>query len=41
MWQNPNEDKLSYMIPIKPKEGEVYILDWQGNENKLGIEVKL
>ena len=33
--QNPDEQKLSYAAPIKPKGGEVLILDWQGNERKI------
>ena len=33
--QNPDENKLTYVMPIKPKGGEVYILDWQGNDSKL------
>ena len=33
--QNPDENKLSHAMPVKPKGGEVYVLDWQGDESKL------
>ena len=33
--QNLDENKLSYVMPLKPKGGEVYVLDWQGDESKL------
>ena len=33
--QSPDEQKLSYAAPIKPKGGEVFILDWQGNESEI------
>ena len=33
--QNPNKCKLSYVTPIKPKAGEVYVLDWQGDQKKV------
>ena len=33
--QNPDKQKLSHVAPIKPKGGEVYVLDWQGDESKV------
>ena len=33
--QNPDENQLSHVMPVKPKGGEVYVLDWQGDECKL------
>ena len=32
--QNPDENNMSHVTPIKPKCGEVYVLDWQGDEGK-------
>ena len=29
--QNPDENKLSHVMPVKPKGGEVFALDWQGD----------
>ena len=33
--QNPNKCKLSHVTPINPKAGEVYVLDWQGDQKKV------
>ena len=33
--QNPNKFKLSHVTLIKPKMGEVYVLDWQGDQKKV------
>ena len=32
--ENVGKGKLSYVPPIKPKGGEVYVLDWQGDRLK-------
>ena len=31
----PNEFKLSQIMPVKPKDGEVYVIDWQGDKKKI------
>ena len=30
-----NKDKLSYVPPIKPKGDDVFVVDWQNDENKV------
>ena len=35
MLQNVDESKVCYEPPIKPKGGEVYVLDWKENESRI------